>query len=92
MTVSLAQALAPEIRVNAVCPGMFDSRWWSEGLGEERFKRLFDQYTAAVPLKAAATAETVADTVVWLMEGADHITGETLMIDSGMHLLGFRST
>ncbi len=92
MTISLAQALAPEIRVNAVCPGMFDSRWWSEGLGEEGFKRLFDQYTAAVPLKAAATAETVADTVVWLMEGADHITGETLMIDSGMHLLGFRPT
>jgi 3-oxoacyl-[acyl-carrier protein] reductase len=90
MTVSLAQALAPEIRVNAVCPGMFESRWWRGGLGEEGTQRLFDQFIDEVPLKTMATAHSVANTVVWLLEGADHITGETMMIDAGMHLLGFQ--
>ena len=90
MTVSLARALAPEIRVNAVCPALFPSRWWSEGLGEERSKIVHDQFVTAVPLKSAPTQESVADSVVWLLESAGHITGETLMIDAGMHLLGFQ--
>ena len=41
-------------------------------------------------MKSAATPESVADAVVWLLEGADHVTGETLTIDSGMCLLGFQ--
>ncbi len=90
MTISLARALAPEVRVNAVCPGLFHSRWWSDGLGQEGYRKLREQFVEAVPLKAAATPESVADTVVWLLEGADYITGETLMIDSGMHLLGLQ--
>ena len=36
MTFSLARALAPEIRVNAVCPGVMQTRWWREGLGADR--------------------------------------------------------
>ena len=90
MTISLARALAPEIRVNAVCPGAFPSRWWREGLGEEGFKNLFDKYAAAVPLKSAGDPESVARTVLWLLEGAEYVTGETVMVDSGMHLLGFQ--
>ena len=90
MTISLARALAPEVRANAVCPGLFDSRWWTDGLGQEGYRKLREQFVEAVPLKAAATAESIADTIVWLLEGAGFITGETLMIDSGMHLLGFQ--
>ncbi len=90
MTLSLARALAPEVRVNAVCPALFDSRWWTDGLGEERYQELRERFAEAVPLKAAATAESIADTIVWLLESAGYITGETLMIDSGMHLLGLQ--
>ena len=90
MTLSLARALAPEVRVNTVCPGLFESRWWIDGLGQEGYLKLRDKFVEAVPLKAAATAESIADTIVWLLEGAGFITGETLMIDSGMHLLGFQ--
>lgn len=89
MTVSLARALAPEIRVNAVCPGPFHSRWWSDGLGAAGHNKLFEALVEAVPLKAVPTQESIAETVVWLLESADHITGETVMIDGGMHLLGF---
>ena len=91
MTLSLAQALAPEVRVNAVGPGVFPSRWWGDGLGEERANSLFEQFVEQVPLKSQGTPDSVAGTVLWLLEGADHITGETLMIDSGMHLMGFRA-
>jgi 3-oxoacyl-[acyl-carrier protein] reductase len=89
MTLSLARALAPEIRVNTVCPGVMQTRWWKEGLGEERYNAFIEQYASATPLKSAGTPEAVADPVVWLLEGAEHITGETLIVDSGMHLVGF---
>ena len=87
ITLSLARALAPEIRVNAVCPGVMQTRWWREGLGEERYSSFIRQYADKTPLKSAGTPEAVADPVVWLLEGADHVTGETIMVDSGMHLV-----
>ncbi len=87
MTLSLARALAPEIRVNAVCPGVMQTRWWREGLGEERYTAFIEQYASRTPLKSAGTPEAVADPVVWLLEGADHVTGETLLVDSGIHLV-----
>ena len=88
MTFSLARALGPEIRVNAVCPGVTRTRWWSQGLGDDAYRSLMDQYAEAAPLKQVGTPEGVAEPVVWLLEGAEHITGETLLIDSGSHLLG----
>ncbi|MCH7842375.1 MAG: SDR family oxidoreductase [Chloroflexi bacterium] len=90
MTTALARALAPEIRVNAVLPGAFPSRWWSEGLGEQGAKTLFEKFTDQVPLQAVADVDSVAKTVVWLLEDAGYITGEMIKIDSGMHLLGFQ--
>ncbi|MCE2501884.1 MAG: SDR family oxidoreductase [Dehalococcoidia bacterium] len=86
MTYSLARALAPAIRVNAVCPGVMQTRWWREGLGEEGYQAFIDRYAASAPLGTAGTTEAVADPVVWLLEGADHVTGETIMVDAGSHL------
>ena len=90
MTIALARSLAPEIRVNAVCPGPIPTRWWGDGLGEEGAQRLFRSFEAQVPLQEVPSAESVGETVVWMLEAAGHVTGETLMIDSGMHLLGFK--
>ena len=86
MTLSLARALAPAIRVNAVCPGVMQTRWWREGLGEEGYQAFIDRYAASAPLGTAGTTEAVADPVVWLLEGAEHVTGETIMVDAGSHL------
>ena len=88
MTLSLARALAPEIRVNAVCPGVMQTRWWQEGLGEERYAAFIQNYADSAPLKTAGTPEAVSDPVVWLLEGAEQVTGETLIVDSGSHLGG----
>jgi NAD(P)-dependent dehydrogenase (short-subunit alcohol dehydrogenase family) len=86
MTFSLARALAPEIRVNAVCPGVMQTRWWREGLGEDNYQGFIDRYAESAPLKTAGTTDAVADPVVWLLEGADHVTGETILVDAGSHL------
>jgi 3-oxoacyl-[acyl-carrier protein] reductase len=39
-----------------------------------------------VPLKDYARPEDVADAIVWLVEGARQVTGETIFIDSGLHI------
>ena len=90
MTKSLARMLAPEIRVNAVLPGVADTSWWTKGIGENNHQNLMDAFKQKVPLQEVCSAESVAETIVWLLEGAKHITGETLLIDSGTHLITFQ--
>lgn len=85
MTFSLARALAPEIRVNAVCPGVMQTRWWRDGLGDG-YDAFIQRYAESAPLKTAGTTDAVADPVIWLLEGADHVTGETILVDAGSHL------
>ncbi|MFP4003747.1 MAG: SDR family NAD(P)-dependent oxidoreductase [Alphaproteobacteria bacterium] len=87
MTLSLARALAPEIRINAVCPGFVGTRWFRDRFGEEGFQSLVQHMQNTTPLQTAGTPELVADSVVFMgLEGAEHITGETLLTDAGLHL------
>ena len=87
MTKSLARSLAPEIRVNAVCPGFIGTRWFSERFGPETYARIVDHNMQSTPLHRAGTPEDVADAVLFFCaEGARHITGETLLSDAGHHL------
>lgn len=87
MTLSLARALAPKIRVNAICPGFIDTPWFGKNLPADRQDRLRTSVAAATPLKAASTAEDVAGAALFLAAPASrHVTGETLMVDAGTHL------
>jgi NAD(P)-dependent dehydrogenase (short-subunit alcohol dehydrogenase family) len=87
MTLSLARALAPKIRVNAICPGFIDTPWFGKGVGAERAQKMREGTAASTPLKAASTAEDVAGAAVFLASTASrHITGETLLVDAGTHL------
>ena len=87
MTLSLARALAPRIRVNAICPGFIDTPWFSKVMDDERTERLRAASRAAAPLKVASTAEDVAGAAVFLASPASrHVTGETLLVDAGLHL------
>ncbi|WKZ11569.1 MAG: SDR family oxidoreductase [Gammaproteobacteria bacterium] len=86
MTKSLAHVLAPEIRINAVVPGMIQTRWLKGGLGEAQYEALLQAQSQQLPLKKVATAEDIAKVLVWFLTDADLITGETLIVDSGIHL------
>lgn len=86
MTLHLARALAPEIRVNAVCPGLITTRWFADGVGVENYEKIKSQYEQSTPLGRACTAEDVAESVIWLIDGARTVTGELILLDSGMHL------
>jgi 3-oxoacyl-[acyl-carrier protein] reductase len=86
MTLTLARALGPEIRINAVCPGFIEGRWLREGLGDEVYEAVRKRYRENAPLASTAQPEDIAETIVWLIEGAGLVTGETLMVDAGMHV------
>ena len=88
MTLHLARTLAPEVRVNAVCPGLITSRWFVDGIGQEGADKLKADYERIAPLARPATPEDVADAIVWLVTGAKTTTGELLLLDGGMHLGG----
>ncbi|MEG9862494.1 MAG: glucose 1-dehydrogenase [Parvularculales bacterium] len=91
LTLSLARALSPEIRVNAVCPGFIGTRWFSDTLGDEILEQLKQQQEKTTPLGRAGTPEDIAGSIVFFASNASrHITGETLLCDAGMHL-GFAS-
>jgi NAD(P)-dependent dehydrogenase (short-subunit alcohol dehydrogenase family) len=77
-TTTLAQALAPRVRVNAVAPGpaLPNSRQ-----DAETFARL----CRAVPLGHGPTPEEIADAVLFLA-AARSITGQTITVDGGQHL------
>ena len=82
MTVALARALAPEIRVNAVAPGFIDTRWWKERDGYEAVKQFAAERS---PLKRVCQPEDVAKVVVDLVT-SEMVTGQVVVIDGGMGL------
>jgi len=90
MTLHWARELAPRIRVNAVCPGLITTRWFVQGLGEQAFESIKAGYEKSAPLQRACSAEDVAETILWLVDGARTVTGELILLDSGVHLGGLR--
>jgi NAD(P)-dependent dehydrogenase (short-subunit alcohol dehydrogenase family) len=77
-TVTLAQALAPNVRVNAVAPG---PTLPSPRQTAEQFAR----QAAAVPIKRGPSPQDIAAAVVYLAQ-AKSVTGVTIAVDGGQHL------
>jgi 3-oxoacyl-[acyl-carrier protein] reductase len=85
LTRNLAVALASEVRVNAVAPGLVATRWFRTPFGEEAAAAQEEAAAEATPLRQVATAEHVAQAVMALL-GSDLVTGECLVLDGGRHL------
>ncbi|MGQ0741394.1 MAG: SDR family oxidoreductase [Alphaproteobacteria bacterium] len=79
LTTTLAQALAPRIRVNAVAPGptLRNARQ-----SETDFRRQVE----ATPLRRGPTPEDIASAICFLLD-APAVTGQTIVIDGGQHLI-----
>ncbi|MCW2607585.1 MAG: short-chain dehydrogenase/reductase [Frankiales bacterium] len=76
-TVLLAKALGPDVRVNAVAPGLVDTEWTAD----------WDQVRAAVhataPLRRSATPDDVAEVVMGLVRST-YVTGQVVVVDGGL--------
>jgi 3-oxoacyl-[acyl-carrier protein] reductase len=79
MTRNLARALSPEVRVNAVAPGLVDSPW-TKAWPAERKQASIEK----TPLRRMVKPEDIAEGIFFLSAGGAMITGQTLVIDGGL--------
>jgi pteridine reductase len=79
ITRSLAQELAPSIRVNAVGPGAILFQEW-----ESEQRR--DAVLSSIPMERQGSAEEIAETVLFLVCGPSYITGQIIDVDGGWSL------
>ena len=86
LTVGLARSLAPQVRVNAIAPGLVETPWLQEGLGAEGFQRGVDWYKGRAALEAVITPEDVAETAWYLGASAAKTTGEVMLVDAGLRI------
>jgi len=80
MTELVARVLGPDVRVNAVAPGLVDTPRTASWEGS------FEQYAQVAPMRRAATADDVADVVLFLAE-SPYLTGQVLLFDGGFGLV-----
>ena len=79
LTKLLANVLGPEIRVNAVAPGLVDTPWTADWAAAR------ERVTAQAPLKRPARPEDVAEAIMGLVQ-AGFVTGQVVTVDGGMSL------
>ncbi len=82
LTVTLARALAPKIRVNAIAPGFIDGKWLKEGFGEA-YENIRDAMIERTPLRRVATTESVAEGILSILMGPDLMTGHIIPHEGG---------
>ncbi len=79
LTKVMAKALAPEIAVNAVAPGMID-------LGEKSAASFMKRMSKQTPMQRAGTAVDIAAAVMFFAAAPHFITGQVLLVDGGLGL------
>lgn len=75
----LAAVLGPDVRVNAIAPGLVETPWTADWAAEHA------AVTAMAPLQRVATPEDCAHLVLALADAA-YTTGEVVLVDGGMFL------
>ena len=79
MTTHLANVLGPDVRVNAVAPGLVDTPWTADWDVVREFVQ------AQAPMQRSGAPEDIADVILGLVD-ARYVTGEIVMVDGGLHL------
>ncbi len=79
LTQELARGLAPEVRVNAIAPGLVESDWqcrWDEDWRAQSIAR--------TPLERPGEPGDYAEVILFLCAGAAYVTGQTISVDGGL--------
>src|SRR5580693_9248316 len=79
LTKVMAIALAPQVAVNAVAPGMID-------LGEKAAAAFMKKMAKQTPMRRNGTAADIAAAVMFFATGPQFITGQVLAVDGGLGL------
>ena len=79
LTKVMAKALAPEIAVNCVAPGMID-------LGEKSAAAFMKRMAAQTPMRRNGSDHDVATAVLFFATAPHFITGQILAVDGGLSL------
>lgn len=79
MTQLLARSVGPEVRVNAVAPGLIDTPWTQD------WDSVRSAVSARAPLRRSGKPEDVAD-VIYLLATTSYVTGEVVLVDGGLSL------
>jgi 3-oxoacyl-[acyl-carrier protein] reductase len=83
LTIALARALAPRIRVNAVAPGFIEGEWLEQGLGPA-YGAIKQAIEGRAALHKVCRPSDVADAILSLLTGSDLVTGHVLPVEGGM--------
>lgn len=81
LTKALAREFGPEVRVNAIAPGVI---FWPEGGMDEMSKQ---RIISRTPLKRAGDPGDIARAALFLLRDADFVTGQVLAVDGGRSVM-----
>ena len=79
LTVLMANVLGPDIRVNALAPGLVDTPWTADWTDARAF------VSATAPLRRSGTPEDMAEACLFLAT-TGYTTGQVVVVDGGLHL------
>ena len=79
MTPLLAKVVGPEVRVNAVAPGLVDTPWTAD------WDAIRDFVSAVAPLKRSGTPQAIAD-VIFSLASTPYVTGQVVVVDGGLSI------
>jgi meso-butanediol dehydrogenase/(S,S)-butanediol dehydrogenase/diacetyl reductase len=94
ITQSAAHALAPEVTVNAICPGVVDTEMWRQidsewtQIEQRPVGAAWKDRIRGIPMGRPETAEDLAGMAVFLASAdSDYITGQSYHVDGGLVML-----
>lgn len=86
LTLALANALAPEVRVNAVCPAFIDSSWWRDKISTpDKYAALKKGQAENNLLQRVLTPDDVTKAILSMIDNPV-MTGEIMRLDAGAHI------
>jgi meso-butanediol dehydrogenase/(S,S)-butanediol dehydrogenase/diacetyl reductase len=94
ITQSSAMGLAPDVTVNAICPGVVDTEMWRQidrewtQSDQRPLGSAWQERIRGIPMKRPETPEDVVGMALFLASAdSDYITGQSFHVDGGMHMV-----